>query len=136
MTAMEKVAWTELLISLFTMAMAAALYPWLGNGAAGAFGFLGFVACGILFLRKRGNKVVVDERDREIERQATQTGIHTAWMILFMALIVIVLWASQTEDKVIATGVLMWLVWIQFAILYGVKGLVAVLLYRSQRRAT
>jgi len=135
MTAMEKVAWTELSVCVLTVVMVTALYPWLGNSASGAFGFLGFIACGIFFLRGRGKTVVIDERDREIEQLATRRGIETAWMVLFMTLIAIVLWSSFANDEVVPTGLLSWLIWVQFAICYGVKGFVAVRFYRSQRRA-
>lgn len=136
MTAMERVAWTELLVSVVTVATVTVLYPWLGDGATGAFALLVFVACGMWFLRGRKKKVVVDERDREIERRATRIGVEAAWMVLFLSLIVLVMWSSYFNEKIVATKLLTWLVWIQFAVCYGVKGLVGVLSYRRQRRAT
>lgn len=136
MNAMEKAAWTELLVSVTAVATVTVLYPWLGDGAAGAFGLLGFVVCGMWFLRGRKKKVVVDERDREIEKRATRIGVESAWMALFLALIVLVFWSSLFNNSIVATKLLTWLVWIQFAVCYGVKGLVGVLSYRRQRRAT
>ncbi len=135
MTAMEKVAWTELLVSTTTLVIAAVLLPWLGHGASGAFGLLGLLVCGFWFVRTRGKSVVVDERDREIERMSTRRGVESAWMLLFLALIAIVLWSSYANDKIVPTWMLTWLVWLQFAICYCVKGLVAVLAYRRQDRA-
>ena len=41
MNALEKVAWTELLVSVTTLVVVTALYPWFGDGATGAFGLLG-----------------------------------------------------------------------------------------------
>ena len=136
MTAMEKVAWTELLVSVTTIAIVTALIPWLGNSAMGAFGLLGLLVCGLWFIKGRGNSVVIDERDREIERQSTRRGIESAWMLLFLALIAIVLWSSYANGKVVPTWMLTWLIWLQFATCYGVKGFVAVLAYRRQGRAT
>ncbi len=136
MTAMEKVAWTELLVSITTIVIVAALIPWLGNGATGAFGLLGFLVCGLWFVKGRSKSVVVDERDLEIERRSTRRGIESAWMLLFLALIVIVLWSSYANGKVVPTWMLTWLVWLQFATCYCVKGLVAVLAYRKQGHAT
>ena len=136
MTAMEKVAWTELLVSVTTIVIATALIPWLGNGATGAFGLLGLLVCGLWFVKRRGNSVVIDERDREIERRSTRRGIEVAWMMLFLALIAIVLWSSYANEGVVATWMLTWLVWLQFAVCYSVKGFVSVLAYRRQSRAT
>ena len=136
MTAMEKVAWTELLVSVLTVATVTVLFPWLGNSASGAFGLLGLVVCGLWFIKGRGKTVVIDERDREIERRSTRRGVEAAWMALFLALIAIVLWSSYVNEGVVATGLLTWLIWIQFAICYGVKGFVAVLMYRRQSRAS
>ena len=136
MTAMEKVAWTELLVSVVTVAVVSALFPWLGSGAHVAFALLGLLVCSLWFVRRRGQTVVIDERDREIERRATQLGVEAAWMALFLALIGIVFWSSYFNDKVVATRLLTWLIWIQFAICYGVKGLVGVLMYREQSRAS
>ena len=136
MTAMEKVAWTELLVSVTTIAIVTALIPWLGNGATGAFGLLGLLVCGLWFIKRRSNSVVIDERDREIERRSTRRGIEVAWMMLFLALIAIVLWSSYANEGVVATWMLTWLVWLQFAVCYSVKGFVSVLAYRRQSRAT
>lgn len=135
MNAMEKVAWTEFVVSLATVAMVSVLYPWLGSGATGAFGLLGLVVCSVWFVKGRRQTVVIDERDRQIERQATRRGIEAAWMALFLALIAIVLWNSYHDTKVVATGLLTWLIWIQFAICYGVKGFIGVISYRRQNRA-
>jgi hypothetical protein len=135
MNAMEKVAWTELIVSAAAVLAAGALIPWLGDGASSAFGLLGLLVCSLWFLRKRGPGVVVDERDREIERQATKFGVEAAWMATFLALIVLVFWSSIYNESVVATRALTWLIWIQFAICYGAKGIVGVIGYRRQRHA-
>lgn len=130
MTAMQKVAWTELLASVVTLIVVTALLPVLGSKASAAFGLLGFLVAGMWFIRKGA---IIDERDREIEAHATKMGIGVAWQSLFLALIAIVFW--NAEDRTVSTSVLTWLVWLQFAICYGVKGFVAVRMYRSQSRA-
>ena len=136
MSAMEKVAWVELVVSVAAVAVVTALFPWLGQGAIGAFGILAFVVCGTFFLRRRGQGVVVDERDREIELRATRLGIEAAWMGLFLALIAVVLWASYSDHATVNKSLLTWLVFTQFAICYGVKGLVSIVTYRRQRSAS
>jgi len=136
MNAMEKVAWTELLVSLGTIVVVTAIYPWMGPASMSAFGLLGLLVCSLWFVKGRGQAVVIDERDREIERQATRRGIEAAWMALFLALIAIVLWSVYfNEKKAVSIGLLSWLIWIQFALCYAVKGLVAVIAYRRQGRA-
>ena len=58
-------------------------------------------------------------------------------MFLVVALIVMVLWSGSGEHGgFVAKGTLNWLVWIQFAIYLGVKGLVAVIAYRRQARVS
>jgi hypothetical protein len=132
MNAMEKVAWAELAISATALGAVAVLLPWLGQGATGAFGLLGFLGLTILFLRKKGPGVVVDERDQEINRRATQLGIYAAWMTSFLCLLALVLWSGQQEQQVVATSILTWLLWSQFAVCYLVKGLVGVVSYRRR----
>ncbi len=135
MNAMEKVAWSELVVSVAAVAAATSLIPWLGAGATASFAMLGLLVLSIVFFRRRGNQVVIDERDREIERRATRIGVGTAWMTLFSALIAATLWANYSHTHAVSTGFLNWLIWVQFAICYGTKGLVAVIIYRRQQRA-
>lgn len=136
MNGMEKAAWTELVVSVTAVALATSLVPWLGPRATAGFGLLGLLVLSIVFVRRRGKRVVVDERDREIERQATKIGVETAWMALFTALIAATLWANYSDNNAVSTGFLNWLIWVQFAICYGTKGLVAVVMYRRQQHAT
>lgn len=136
MTAMEKVAWTELSVSVMAVIIVSALLPWLGSHAHAGFAVLGLLGFNLWFLRRRGTAVIVDERDREIERIAMHRGVGTAWMALFLALIALVFWSSLFNNGAVPTGLLTWLIWIQFAICYGVKGLVAAVMYRRQRIAS
>lgn len=134
--AMQKVAWTNLIVSAAAIAAATLLYPFLGSQAAtGAFGLLGFLALSGLFLRRRGDRVVVDERDREIDIKAKIIGVGTAWMTLSMTLAVATVWSSYWNIHAVSTGFLNWLIWINFAICYGMYGLAAVVLYRRQQHA-
>jgi cytochrome bd-type quinol oxidase subunit 2 len=136
MNPMEKVAWFELIVSVSAVAIASLLFPWLGPRASGAFGILGLLAFSIIFVRKRGNQIMYDERDREIERRATSIGVGSAWMTLFTTLIVAGLWSNYSHINAVSSQFLNWLIWVQFAICYGMKGLVSVIMYRRQRHAT
>ena len=133
MSAMEKVAWTELLVSVLAIVVVTLLFPWLGNAATGGFGLLGLLGCSVWFVRKRRQKVIVDERDIAIQRRATELGVHVAWLLLFLSLAGLVFWSSSYNNHVVQTSILNWLIWIQLAICYGVKGLAGVLMYRKQR---
>ena len=136
MNAMEKVAWTELVVSVAAVVLASLLIPWLGSQAAtSAFALLGLIGFTGAFLRRRGNRVEVDERDREIARRATSIGVGTAWMTLFVALALATTWASYSGTHAVPTAFLNWLIWIQFAICFGTQGLVMVVLYRRQQHA-
>jgi hypothetical protein len=133
--AMEKVAWIELVVSVAAVVVVTLLFPWLGFGAFGGFALLALTAVGAVFVRQRGSRVVVDERDRQIERRATTIGIRAAWGMLWSALLVATLWSSYANEAAVSTTFLTWLLWIQFAVCYGIKGLAGVLMYRRQRRA-
>ncbi len=136
MNAMEKVAWTELVVSVGAVAVVTLLVPWLGPQATAGFALLGLLGFTIVFVRRRGNRIVVDERDREIARKATSIGVSIAWMTLFTALIAATMYSGYSHHDGVSTTFLNWLIWIQFAICYGSKGLVAVVMYRRQRFAT
>lgn len=136
MNAMEKVAWTEVIVTMSSVVATAALLPWLGDGAWGAFGLLGLLVVGAFFVRSRDGRVVVDERDREIEQQAMRWGIGAAWQFLFMSLIALVFWSSTYNEGLIPTRLVTWLIWLQFATCYLVKGIASLLAYRRATLAT
>lgn len=134
MSALEKVAWWEVVVTLLSLAVVIALYPFMGHGATGGFGLLGFLGAGMFFLRRRGDEVIVDERDRQIERDATFVGFGAAWLGLLFSLIAIAIWHGYHGQDV-SVFVLMWLIWLHFALCYGVKGMMALRAYRGDRRA-
>lgn len=136
MSAMEKVAWTEFLISLTAAGLAAAAVPWIGNAALGFFGLLGFVVAGAWFLRGGRDKVLVDERDREIDRRSIFLGVLAAWLTLFIGLFTVVMWNGGEPGTKVSITPLLWLLWVQVAVSFGVKGATAILSYRGQRHAS
>jgi hypothetical protein len=135
MNAMEKVAWTELSVSVITVAVVSCLYPWLGNAATSAFALLALVTVGAVFLRRRGTAIVVDERDRQVAATATRVATATTWMTLLGLLIVASLWSNFQGEHAVSTALLNWLIWIQFALLFATKGLIAIVEYRRQLHA-
>ena len=136
MSAMEKVAWTEILVSVGAVLTVAVIVPFLGNAATSAFALLALVVCGAWFIRGSRKQTHVDERDREIERHSKQRAVESAWWFLVLALIAIIFWPSTGTDDDVLREVINWLIWIQFAIFLFVKGLVSIISYRKQRRAS
>ena len=138
MNAMEKVGWTELIVSIVAVAVATLLVPWLGSQASGsAFSLLALIGLlSYVFMRPRGDRIVIDERDREIAKKATSVGVGTAWFTLSAAVARATVWASYSNTHAVSTVFLNWLIWVQFAICFGVKGLASVVMYRRQRHAS
>ncbi len=135
MNAMQKAAWTELTVVLAAAIGVACLIPWLGNGATGMFGILGLLPLSMLWLRRRGDSIVTDERDQQIQMRATFFGVHSSWMLVLLTLIALVLWSSSNNDGIVRTSWLNWLVWVQMAVCFGVKAVYSVVAYGSQARA-
>jgi hypothetical protein len=137
MNAMERVAWTELLVSVAAIISASLLIPWIGAQAAtSSFGLLGLIALSGTFLHRRGSRVVVDERDHEIARRAASIGVGTAWMGLFMTLIAATMWSNYTQAFSVSTALLTWLIWLSFAVCYATQGLIMIIVYRRQKSAS
>ena len=134
MNAVEKVAWTELTVSVAASVVVLALYPWMGQAAMGGFGLLGLLGITPLFLRKRGNQVVRDERDVEIENRSSWFGFGTAWVVMMMSLVAVTMWHSH-QQRDVSTGLLSALIWTQFALCYSIKGATTLIQYRGTSRA-
>ena len=134
MNALEKVAWTELIVSVVAAVVVLALYPWVGQAALGGFGLLGFLGVTPLFLRKRGNQIVSDERDLEIAKRSSWFGFGTAWMVLLLSLTAVTMWHGY-QQRDVPTGLLSALIWSQFALCYAIKGATSLIQYRGTSRA-
>lgn len=132
MSAMEKVAWTELVVSLVVSALVVALFPWLGMVSLSAFALMALITLSGLLLRRRGNEVVVDERDRDIERRAIRIAASVSWMCLLGGLIISCMWSAYVRNNAVPTSILSWLVWTQFPIIYGIKGFMSIYAYRRE----
>jgi len=135
MNAMEKVAWTELVVSVVAVAVVTALIPWLGSAATSGFALMALIVFSGLFLRRRGEQIVIDERDNEIQRKAKYVSVGTAWMTLVTVLIAATMWSSYTRVHAVSTALLNWLIWIQFAVVFGAHGLASVVMYRRHAHA-
>lgn len=135
MNAMEKVAWTEVVVSTVAIVGAIAAYPWLGQASEGFFGILGFLVVGTLFLRKRGDEIVTDERDRGIEKNSTNQSLNIVWMTSLVTLIGLSMTFGY-HDANVPTVYLNWLIWMQLAVLYLAKGVLSLRAYRGAHHAS
>ena len=134
MNALHKVAWIKLIVSLSAVSAALILYPWIGDRAAGAFGILGLLGICPLFMIERKNRVISDERDREIDYRSNSLASGIAWVILYLSLLAVALWHSWSDQDIPASYVLA-LVFINFPIYIGVQGAYSLVRYRSGRNA-
>ena len=134
MSAVEKSAWTKLMVVVVAVLATAIAQPYLGHLASDWFGLLAFLPLGMFFFRKRSDQVIVDERDHEIQQKATSFGVQAAWMGMFLALIAISLTHGYAKEAV-PTRYLNSIIWLQFAGCYGVRALFTIFSYRGQRSA-
>ena len=136
MTTMKKIAVCEVAISLTAALVVSALLPVSGDAATAGFGILGLLGVvPVLLMKHAGMRVIADERDREIEQRSLKIGMETAWMMLFLSMITIVLWFNLNRQSEVPVRLLNWLIWIQFTICYAVKGSAALMIYRRQEHA-
>ncbi|MEO1498544.1 MAG: hypothetical protein AAFV43_15475 [Planctomycetota bacterium] len=136
MSALQCVAWLEVLVSVGATALAIAALPLLGDAALAAFGLMGLLGFSFVLLKSRGESIVVDERDRAIDRRAIRWGAGAGWVVLLLGCVAIVVRASLVGQETASLRALTWLVATQPAIVYTVKGLTALASYRADHHAT
>lgn len=134
MNALHKVAWLKLIVSLVAVSAAIVLYPWIGDRAAGAFGILGLLGLCPFFMIERKNKIISDERDREIDFRSNSMSGVIAWLMLYLSLLAVALWHSWSGQD-IPTRYALALVYINFPIYIGVQGAYSLMCYRGGRSA-
>ena len=57
-------------------------------------------------------------------------------MTLLVVLAVAGMWSNYRDEHAVSTAFLNWLIWTQFALCFGIKGLAAVIAYRRQPHAS
>ena len=85
MSATQKFAWFNLAVVAITLAAVLSFFPFMGQGAMGGFGFLGFTGLGPLFFRKKPGQVPTDERDQLIQRRSWILAYALFWVIFTLA---------------------------------------------------
>lgn len=132
MSASEKAAWMQLIVCVAAIAVVTLLLPWLGHRATAGFALLALVTLSAVFYRRRGNRIVVDERDLEIDRRATSMAVGTTWTGLIAVLAAAGMWSNYSGIHSVSSVFLNWLIWVQFVACFGIKALASLVLYRSQ----
>jgi hypothetical protein len=89
MSAMQKFAWFNLAVIAWTSAVVIALVPFLGKGALGGCGFLGLLAFGSLFFRKKQGEVLTDERDQGIQLRSMILAYVVFWLAYVLAAVLL-----------------------------------------------
>lgn len=100
MTAAQKHAWFNLTVIGATILLVLALYPLLGRGAWGGLGILGSLGFGPYFFRKKGSRVVTDERDVLIQRRSVLLGYSLFWAVFVLAACLLSTWIYGQEGSV------------------------------------
>jgi hypothetical protein len=127
MNASQREAWFSLVVVVSALVMVTALVPFLGRGAIGGFGLLGFLGLSPFFFRKRHGSVVLDERDTQI-RLRSQFCAHLVFWLLFVL-------AAMTAPAVygwngyVPVALVMASVWCGWVVLVGVMSLATLIQY-------
>jgi hypothetical protein len=89
MSAMQKFAWFNLAVIALTLGTVLLLLPFLGKGALGGSGFIGFLGFGPLFFRKKPGQVLIDERDVLIQQRSWVLAYSFFWVVFVLAAVVL-----------------------------------------------
>ena len=89
MSAMQKFAWFNLVVIALTLLGVLSLLPFLGKGALGCCGFLGFLPLGLLFFRKKPGQVLMDERDTLIQVRSLVLAYSLFWVAFVLAAVLL-----------------------------------------------
>lgn len=81
----QKHAWFNLVVVGVSVLVVLSLYPFIGWGAHGGLGILGLLGFGAIFFRKRKGKVVLDERDVQIQRRSKSFAYSVFWIVFVLA---------------------------------------------------
>ncbi len=123
----QKAALFNLIIVVLAFATVLALYPFLGRGAAGGFGMLGFLGFGPLFFWRHRGQVMADERDQLIQRRSTIIAYSVFW-VAFVASSMLAL-AFYGGDGAVPVPVVMNAVWLGLMLFVGIQAIATLAQY-------
>jgi hypothetical protein len=107
--------------------MVVALAPFLGKGAMGGFGLLGFLGLGPVFFRKRQGAVVLDERDTQIRLRSHFCAHIVFWLLFVLAAMTAP--AVYGWDGYVPVALVMASVWCGLIVLSAVSSLATLIQY-------
>ena len=123
----QKAALFNLVVVAITLVTVLILYPFLGRGAAGGFGLLGFLGFGPLFYWSRRGEVLADERDLLIQRRSTIIAYSVFWAA-FVASAMLALFAYGF-DGAVPVPVLVNAVWLGLMLVVGLHAITTLAQY-------
>jgi hypothetical protein len=127
MNASQREAWFNLVVVLSALAMVTALVPFLGKGAMGGFGLLGFLGLSPVFFRKRHGAVVLDERDTQIRLRSQFCAHLVVWLLFVLAAMTAP--AVYGWDGSVPVAMVMASVFCGMMVLYAVSSLATLIQY-------
>lgn len=131
MNASETSLWIQFLAGFVAVIVVLCLLPWLGDRAIAGFAVIAIGAVAAWVEGRPG--VVIDERDRTIQKKAKHGGLLLGASILFLGLILLA--GDYVGPEQIPKSLLAWLLWIAGTTFVTAKGIIGVILYRKDRRA-
>jgi hypothetical protein len=133
MNADEKSAWFIIGVATAALVVFLILTPFLGFKAAlGSFGIFGFAGLTPLFFRKQPGKIASDERDRIIVRQAAVAGGMSSYLIFVAGCMSAWFIKMARSEATIDITVLPLLVFCGAVVLFLVRSIVLLVLYRRE----
>lgn len=123
----QKQALFHLVIVALTLATVLALYPFLGRGACGGFGVLGFLGFSPLFFWQRRGQTLADERDQLISRRSTVFTFSIFWLA-FVAAAMLAL-AVYGEKGAVPVMAVMYAVWCGLMLFVGLHAIATLVQY-------
>jgi hypothetical protein len=124
----QKQAWFFLAVLGLTTVVVVALIPFRGYGATGGFGFLGLTGLGPLFYRRKGERVVTDERDVQIQRRATLVAYTIFWLAFIAAgVLAPFVYPECVPSRLVAASV-----WVAFMLFLAVLSVATLILYARE----
>ncbi len=135
----EKQAWFMLIVMAVTVALWLALVAVFGfhpafYGVFGLFGLLGFA--GIIGRRERkAGLVTMDERDKQIALSATTGGYSVFWLFFVSTAMGPFFILGPDATLTLRTTTICFVVWPAMMVVFVVRSIIIVVLYRRGRRA-
>ena len=133
MNAEEKSAWFVIGVFVATLVAFLILIPLLGfKVALGSFGLFGLTGLTPLFFRRQPGKVVSDERDRIIVRKAAVAGGMSSYLVFCAGCMAAWLMKMLQGEATIDINVLPLLVFFGAVVLFLVRSIAVLVLYRQE----